>query len=172
MIMGYPLIRFSLCSNNRSLRFSVRVTSVARTFYSTIGGYMGYLENNVVGTNETVIIKPQKNSMFLIFKWIWGILGCWLLLIPTIQAINATVKFKTTEYLITDKKLMEKYGWISTHTDEMPLSKVENIVVNYTFWGKILNYGTVSFQGTNHNHINFYYIKDAEALKKQVNDII
>lgn len=67
---------------------------------------------------------------------------------------------------------MEKYGWISTHTDEMPLTKIENIVVNYSFWGKIFNYGTVSIQGANGNNINFKNIKNAEYIKKQLNELI
>lgn len=130
---------------------------------------MSYLEKNVVSNHESIMIRPQKNPIFLITKWIWGILGCWILLIPTIKAIRATVKYRTTEYLVTDKKVMEKYGWISTHTDEMSLTKIENIVVSYTFWGKIFNYGTVCFQGANRNNINFNYIKNAETLKKQIN---
>ena len=67
---------------------------------------------------------------------------------------------------------MEKYGWISTHTDEMPLEKIENIVVNYTFWGKVFNYGNICLQGTNRNNINFTQIKDAESIKKQINDLL
>lgn len=133
---------------------------------------MSYLENNVVSSKETVKITPQKNPIFLVLRWIWGILGCWLLLIPTIQAIKATVEYRTTEYLVTDQKIMEKYGWISTHTDEMPLSKIENIVVNYTFWGKIFNYGTVVCQGTNHNNVTFTNIKNAEYTKKKINELI
>ena len=132
---------------------------------------MSYLENNVVGTNETVQIRPQKNAMFLVLKWTWGILGFFLLFIPTIKAIRATIKFCTTEYLVTDKNVMEKHGLISTHTDEMPLIKIENIVVNYTFWGKIFNYGTVAFQGANNNNVYFYFVKNAESIKKQINSL-
>ena len=133
---------------------------------------MNYLKNKVVATNEQVKIEPQKNPIFLILKWIWGVLGFWLLLIPTFQAISATIKFYTTEYLVTDKRAMEKYGWVSTHTDEMPLSKVENITVTYTFWGKIFNYATLQFQGTNRNNITFSYIKDAEEVKKKINNLM
>ena len=132
---------------------------------------MSYLENNVVGTSEIIKIRPQKNAMFLVLKWIWGILGCWLLLIPTIKAIAATVKFCTTEYLVTDKNVMEKHGLISTHTDEMPLDKIENIVVDYTFWGKIFNYGTVTFQGANYNVVRFCFVKNAEKIKKAINSL-
>ena len=133
---------------------------------------MGYLEQNVLGKSEVVKIRPVKNSLSLTFRWIWGILGCWLLLIPTIQAIKATVKFKTTEFLVTDKRVMEKYGWLSTHTDEIQLGKIENITVTYSFWGKLLNYGTVNFQGANRNNVTFTWVKDAESIKKQINEIL
>ena len=133
---------------------------------------MGYLEKNVVSDKEIVKITPKKNPIFLVFKWIWGVLGCWLILIPTIKAIKATITYCTTEYLVTDRKVMEKYGWISTHTDEMPLTKIENVVVNYTFWGKIFNYGTVRCQGANNNNVTFTDIKDAELIKKQLNEML
>jgi uncharacterized membrane protein YdbT with pleckstrin-like domain len=133
---------------------------------------MNYLEKNVMSRSEAVKIAPKKNSLFLVIKWIWGVLGCWLLLIPTFDAIKETVRYKTTEYLVTDQKVMEKYGWISTHTDEMPLAKIENVVVKYTFWGKIFNYGTLICQGTNNNDIVFSNIKNAESVKKRLNELI
>lgn len=133
---------------------------------------MSYLKNNVLNHQESVKIEPKINPIILLPKWIWGILGCWLLFIPTIQAISTTIRVKTTEYLITNTRVLEKYGLIATHTDEMPLNKVENVVVQYSFWGKIFNYGTIVFQGTNHNNVIFSYVKDAEAIKKAIHEII
>lgn len=133
---------------------------------------MDYIEKNVLTAGETIKIVPTKNSAILILKWIWGILGCWLLLIPTIQAIVATVKFKTTEYVVTSKRVIEKRGWVSTHTDDMQLSKIENITVNYTFWSKIFNCGTLTIQGANRNHVSFIDIKDAERIKKEINSLL
>ena len=132
---------------------------------------MGYLTKNVVSSKETVKITPKINPIHLVLKWIWGVLGCWLLLIPTVQAIKATVAYCTTEYLVTDQKVLEKYGWISTHTDEIPLAKIENIVVSYTFFGKIFNFGTVVLQGANRNDVRFVNVKDAELIKKQINEL-
>ena len=133
---------------------------------------MSYLRNNVITSNEIVKIEPKKNPIFLVFKWMWGILGSWLLLIPTFIAIKETVKFCTTEYLVTDKNAMEKNGWISTHSDQIKLEKIENITVNYTFWGKLFNYGTVCIQSANRNNVNFINVKDAERVKKQINELL
>lgn len=132
---------------------------------------MNYLKTNVLGVNEHVVIEPIKNPIVLVLKWVWGILGFWLLFIPTIKAIAATIKYCTTEYLITDKRVMEKYGWISTHTDDMPLNKIENVTVSYSFWGKIFNYGTIRFQGANSNDVTFFGIKDAENVKKKTHEL-
>lgn len=133
---------------------------------------MSYLSEKVLTPGEVEKVKPEKNSIFLVLKWVWGILGCWLLLIPTIQAIKATVEFCTTEYLVTDKRVLEKYGWIATHSDDMPLTKIENITVHYSFWGKIFNYGDVCIQGANRNNVGFICIKDAEKIKRQINNLL
>ena len=99
---------------------------------------MSYLKNNVLNHQESVKIEPKINPIILLPKWIWGILGCWLLFIPTIQAISTTIRVKTTEYLITNTRVLEKYGLIATHTDEMPLSKVENASYSIVFGAKSL----------------------------------
>ncbi len=133
---------------------------------------MSYLIDKVLTEKDVVRIEPEKNPVILLFPWIFGVLFIWLLFIPFILAIVKTVKFYNIEYLVTNRKVYEKYGWIATHTDEMPLDKIENIVVEYTFFGKIFNYSVVSIQGTNKNNINFLYVKDGEEIKKQLNLII
>ena len=112
------------------------------------------------------------NAIFLVLTWIWGILGCWLLFIPLIKAIKASIRFTHTEYLVTNKNVMEKYGVFRTQTNEIPLDKLENIVVTYTFWGKVFNYGNIYFQGANNNCVYFVCVKDAEKIKKQINTIL
>ncbi len=133
---------------------------------------MSYLKENVIGSSEVVKIEPKKNPIFLILRWIWGVLGCWLLLIPTVKAIIATTQYCSTEYLVTDKRVMEKYGLIATHTDEMNLNKVENVTVTYTFFGKLFNFGTLCIYGAGRNNIVFTHIKNAENVKKQINELM
>ena len=69
--------------------------------------------------NENVVEKVQLHPLRIVLAWIWGILGFWLLFIPTIKAIKLTVSYKNTEMVITNKKAIEKYGWIKVHCDEM-----------------------------------------------------
>jgi uncharacterized membrane protein YdbT with pleckstrin-like domain len=54
----------------------------------------------------------------------------------------------TTETVVTDKRIIHKVGFISRHTQEMNISKVETVDVFQPFWGRILGYGTVRASGT------------------------
>ena len=131
-----------------------------------------YLKKKVVGVTETIQIYPHKNALILVLKWFWGILGFWLFLVPLIKAIGYTIWFCTTEFLVTDVHVMEKYNVFNTYTNQMPLNQIENITVTYTFWGKIFNYGDVVFMGTNKNHVTFRFVKNAERIKKQINSLL
>ena len=44
-----------------------------------------YVEQNL-GKNESIVKMAKMTPVFLVFKWVWGILGFWLLLIPTFKA--------------------------------------------------------------------------------------
>ena len=132
---------------------------------------MSYIEKNVLSNNENVVEKVQLHPLRIVLACIWGIIGFWLLFIPTIKAIKLTVSYKTTEMVITNKKAIEKYGWIKVHCDEMGLDKIENVTVDFSFWGRIFGYGNVHIQGTNRNNVNFIGVKNPEQVRKIINDI-
>ncbi|MBO4540011.1 MAG: PH domain-containing protein, partial [Clostridia bacterium] len=108
----------------------------------------------------------------LFWRWVFGILFCWLLLIPLIKAIQYNINFATTEFAVTNKEVVEKYGWASVHCDEMRLEKIENITINQSFMGRIFNYGNVHIQGANRNNINFTNVKDVNEIKKAINNLL
>lgn len=132
---------------------------------------MGYVEKNVLQNGESVVKKVELHPLKLVLAWIWGILGCWLILIPTIQAIKLSIYYKTTELVVTDKKVIEKYGLVNIHCDEMSLDKIENITVNRSFWGGIFGYGDICFQGTNRNNVYFNGVKKPEEVRKFINNL-
>ena len=75
---------------------------------------MSYVEKNVLQNGETILKRVEMHPLRLVFAWIWGILGFWLIFIPTIKAIKLSIYYKTTEFVITNKKVIEKYGVVSS----------------------------------------------------------
>lgn len=62
--------------------------------------------------------------------------------------IHAWFKRWTTELAVTDRRIIYKRGFIRRHTIEMNMDKVESVDVDQSFWGRILNYGTIIVHGT------------------------
>jgi hypothetical protein len=131
-----------------------------------------YLKKKALGVTETIKIRPRQNPIFLILRWIWGILGCWLFLVPLIKAIAATIRFTHTEYLVTNKHVMEKHNVFNTYTAQIALNEIKHIAVIYTFWGKIFNYGNIVFSSSGSLSVSFICIKNAERIKKQINSML
>ena len=125
-----------------------------------------YVENNL-GKNETIIKKADLNGLFLLSKWIVGILFFWLLLIPTIKALVATVRFKNIELAITNKRLIGKVGVANTQALDAPLNKIQNVSVSQGLWGKIFNFGTVRID-TAAGKFEFGAVKNADAFKGMI----
>ena len=125
-----------------------------------------YVENNL-GKNENIVKKAELNPLFLVTTWLFGILFSWLLLIPLIKAIIATIKFNNIELAITNKRIIGKIGVFNTEALDAPLNKVQNVKVTQTFWGKVFNHGVVHIS-TAAGEYHFNAIKNADAFKRQI----
>ncbi len=105
-----------------------------------------YIEGALVPGEE--ILYSGHVSAWSLVGWI--LLG--LLLLPVwglgiVFLIVAYVKFKTTELAITSKRVIAKFGFISRHTVELSLSKIESIQVSQGVIGRICNYGSLLVSG-------------------------
>lgn len=125
-----------------------------------------YVERNL-GKNETIVKKAELNGLFLVWTWIKGILFCWVLLIPTIKAIIATVRFKNIELGVTTKRIIGKIGVAETQALDAPLNKIQNVSVEQPFFGKVFNYGTVVVN-TAAGVFKFGAIRNADAFKRMI----
>ena len=132
---------------------------------------MSYVIDNIVSKNENVLIEVERSKISLILNWIFGVLFFWLLFIPLINDIKNTINYKTTEYVITDKKAYLKSGWLNTNVLESSLQSIQDIHINQTFWGKILNYGTIVLESANRSSIVYTKVKDYTKIKKQLNEL-
>ncbi len=54
----------------------------------------------------------------------------------------------TSEFVITNKRVIIKKGWISRETFEMNLNKIETVNVDQSVWGRLFGFGTIVIIGT------------------------
>jgi Bacterial PH domain len=90
-----------------------------------------------------VIVPIAMFAAWRGFYWAWL-----LLVIPVGIVLSAALTIKTSELVITDRRVLIKVGFIQRHTFEMFISKIESVAVFQSMAGRLLNYGTVEIRGT------------------------
>ncbi|MRR57444.1 MAG: PH domain-containing protein [Deltaproteobacteria bacterium] len=77
------------------------------------------------------------------------------------------IDYLTSEFAITNKRVIIKLGLISIHTLEMNLSKVESITVDQNPMARIFGYGSITVIGTGGTRELFHNIADPMEFRRQ-----
>lgn len=83
-----------------------------------------------------------------------------------ISGMGAFIRYTTSEYGITTKRVMIKTGWISRISLELFLNRVEAIYVDQSILGRILNYGSLRIVGTGGTQDPFFYVPNPLKFRK------
>jgi len=74
---------------------------------------------------------------------------------------------KTSEYAVTNKRIIMKTGWIQRRSIEIFLEKVEAIYIDQTLLGRLFGYGTVIVVGTGGSKDPFLYVPSPLQFRKK-----
>lgn len=141
---------------------------------------MSYVENNLL-PNEQITYRARLHRIIYLFPccvfalavlvalagggWIagavLGVIGLILLLPPWIRS-------SSSEFAITNKRVLIKVGLIRRHSLELLLQKVEGIGVDQGFIGRILGYGTITVSGVGGTKEAFRMISNPLEFRRQV----
>lgn len=80
----------------------------------------------------------------------------------------AYLRYRCSEFAVTDKRVLIKTGLLQRHTLETLLNKVENISVEQSLLGRLLDYGTIQVTGTGSTKETFTDIAAPLEFRKQV----
>lgn len=97
---------------------------------------------------------------FLVWKqWrMYQVLGFILLCAGVIWYLRSYIQYVTSEYGVTNKRILMKTGWIRRNALEIFLKKIESIDVDQTITGRVLNYGTLVIVGTGGTRDSYFYV--------------
>ena len=144
---------------------------------------MGYIDDNLMA-DENVIYRAKLHwAVFLwpIICFIVAIgffssdiatLGYALLAISIFLGFGALIDYSTSEFGLTNKRVIMKVGFIRRTSLEILLTKIEGIQVNQGFIGRILGYGSIVVSGTGGSKDPFHKISAPMDFRKKVQEII
>ena len=150
---------------------------------------MGYIEENLL-PREQVFLQARVHpviflsavgpfAMTMLFAllaivsdgldgMLWGRLAGLFFLFTLFALVRAAVLVMTTEFGITNLRIIAKRGFIRRHTLEMLVLQVESISVDQGFWGRLLNFGTVKIIGTGGTKERFPAIVDPLKVRRAI----
>lgn len=95
-------------------------------------------------------------------------LGAGLAGIGLLLAIGPAIRYITSEFAVTDKRVLGKVGFIERESDETLLSKIEAIAVDQGVLGRVLGFGTVTITGTGGTQEVFSGIAEPLEFRRQI----
>jgi uncharacterized membrane protein YdbT with pleckstrin-like domain len=78
----------------------------------------------------------------------------------------------TSEFCVTNKRVVIKTGWIARDTLEMNLQKIESVRVDQTILGRMLGYGDITIIGTGGTHECFRAIADPVRFRRSFQEAV
>jgi len=97
-----------------------------------------------------------------------GGLGGLFLIVAGLLGLSRWIISRTSEFAVTNKRVIIKVGLIRRHTLELLLAKVESIGVEQAVLSRILGYGTIVVVGTGGTRESFTNIAQPLEFRKQV----
>ena len=142
---------------------------------------MSYIEKNLMD-DENILYRSKLHWVIFLWPVIWLVvaimlfngdedsvaLGSLLLLIAIVTSINSLINYKTSEFGITNKRVIVKVGFIRRNSVELLINKVEGIQVNQGILGRILGFGSITISGTGGTKNPFHKIGAPLEFRKKV----
>jgi uncharacterized membrane protein YdbT with pleckstrin-like domain len=94
---------------------------------------------------------------------------CFIFYVYTIfKIINRLIEYRTSEYTVTNLRVVMKTGVLNRMALELMLNRLEAITVQQTLLGQIFNYGMVILVGVGGTRDAFNYVPKALYFRQKI----
>lgn len=141
---------------------------------------MRYTAESLLKDEQVVYYsRPHYVVFYSIFIWIglaifsymfigFVFLAYLMLVMGMISLISDFISYRCTEYVITNKRVLMKVGFIGRRSLEIFINRLESVYISQGVIGRIMNYGTVVICGVGGSKDPFYYIPDPVDFRANV----
>ena len=130
-------------------------------FLISVSLFLFYLFRNLP---VDLLIAYERMIIFII------VASFFIFIVTTIFAY--LIKYISTEYVITNRRIIFKTGFIWTNTDELRNSQLENIQIKQSIIGRVFFYGDLEFRGTGGSPVIFKTVSNPISFKKEIENHI
>ena len=115
-----------------------------------------------------VVLGIALGILLQVVEPAYSLAGAALAGVGLLLAIGPAVRYISSEFAVTDKRVLGKLGFIERESKETLLSKVEAIAIDQGVIGRILGFGTVTITGTGGTQESFPRISEPLEFRRQI----
>jgi uncharacterized membrane protein YdbT with pleckstrin-like domain len=134
-------------------------------------------EENILYSTKPHYIVFGKFFVYLVLAYFVGfhfldslLIGAVLVIASIAAFVNSIVVYFCSEYVITNKRILVKIGFIQRKSLEIFLNRVEGVYIDQSILGRVLNYGTVVVAGIGGTKNPFYYIPNPLSFRSNIQE--
>ena len=116
---------------------------VSVIIYFLLNGVITALCFAVKPVMATFGVNLDSDAYYKVYVIIFYIMGALFLIKDTIYVVTQIIEMKSAELVVTNKRIFGRRGFISRHTTDILLSKIDTINISNGLFGAILGYGRV-----------------------------
>tara|TARA_B100000989_G_C19448544_1_gene430672 strand:- start:291 stop:701 length:411 start_codon:yes stop_codon:yes gene_type:complete len=130
---------------------------------------LGYVQDTI-GNNEKIIYTVKFHWMYTLVAFL-NLLFLGIFIIGIIKFLRMIINKWTTERVLTNLRYIQKTGWIRRNTEEISISKIEEVDLKQSVLGRILGFGSINISGTGSGQITLKSIDDPLMFQKNLNNL-
>lgn len=148
---------------------------------------MSYIDRNLLEGERVVyrtrvhwllFVVPMLFTVVVLLPIAWFLANgtwsnfAWIPLAVGLLVLLATfIKRQSSDFAVTNKRVMMKVGVFSTRSIELLLNKIEAIAVNQSFMGRIFGYGDIVATGSGGTREAFSRIQGPLEFRRAVQSV-
>ncbi len=121
--------------------------------------------SRTLAPSETVLAVGRFHWTYTLVSWLWLLLAGWAL-VGVLVFIARTVRRRTTELVVTNRRFVYKRGFIARRTDEFNAGRIHAITLAQSWPGRLLGYGRLNIRGEEIGQFGLPVIADPLGFRR------
>ncbi len=123
-------------------------------------------------SGETIQFIGKISWLSYTFSIALGVILLPVYFMGVIILICVWLQRKSTEFAVTEQRLIYKTGILSRKTMETQLQKIESIQIDQSLTGRLCNFGTLVIHGTGSGTTRINGLDDPIAVRRRLQEIL
>ncbi|MEI8055299.1 MAG: PH domain-containing protein [bacterium] len=142
---------------------------------------MSYIQKTLL-PEEKILYHTKPHYIVFYPVLLWFVVAAWfltasvvpklfcylLVLMGLFSCVSELIAYNCSEYVITNKRIIMKVGFISRRSFELFLDRIEGTYVEQSITGRILGFGTVIVGGIGGTKDAFFYVPNPIEFRNKM----